>query len=125
MIKKYGTGILAVIIAVAMAAFTSPKKTHLAGTHVFEFDGTTGYTVSHVENTSNTYWKYVGEISQKPLCQGLNKACRVAVTNSYVDNPSNPTQLSGITISASLGGTGDAKVTSITDPSDNGYSNQP
>ena len=46
MIKKYGIGLLAVVIAIASFAFTAPAKTHLAATHVFEFDGlSNAYTV--------------------------------------------------------------------------------
>lgn len=124
MIKKYGIGMIAVIIAVAMAAFTTPKKTHLAATHVFEFNNALSYTVPNVTNISNTNWQYVGEIAQKPLCEGENKACRVAVSDAYVNNPSAPTALSGLTLSASTSGTGDAIVTAITNEPENMYSNQ-
>jgi hypothetical protein len=123
MLRKYGIGLLAFIIAVGSAAFTAPKKSHLSGTHVFEFNPTLTYTVANVTNSSN--WQYVGEISQKPLCQGMNKACRVAVTDAYVDDPSNPAALSGVSISAALSSGGTAAVTGITDPTDNGFSNQP
>jgi len=127
MIKKYGIGLVAIIIAVSLAAFTAPKKTHLNATHVFEFDGTVsgGYSESNVENTSPTYWKYVGETSEEPLCDDTpDKACRIAVTDAYVNNPSNPTALSGMTITASTSTSGDAYVTGITDQLDNVYSNQ-
>ncbi len=123
MLRKYGIGLLAVVIAVTMAAFTTPKKSHLTGTHVFEFNPALAYTVSNVSTSSN--WEYIGEISSDPLCSGMNKACRVAVSDAYVDDPSDPTELSGVTISSALSPAGKAVVTAITDPSDNGYSNQP
>ena len=123
MIRKYGISFVAVVIAVAMAAFTTPKKSHVSGTHVFEFNSSLAYTVANVSNSSN--WEYVGEISQEPLCDNTpDKACRMAVTNAYVNNPSNPTALSGMTISATTSGSGDAYVTGITDETDNAYSNQ-
>ena len=123
MLRKYGIGLMAFIIAVGSAAFTAPKKSHLTGTHVFEFNPALPYTVQNVSTSSN--WDYIGEISSKPLCSGMNKACRVAVDDDYVDNPSDPQELSGVTISAALSGAGKAVVTGITDPSDNGFSNQP
>lgn len=123
MFRKYGIGLVAVVIAVTMAAFTAPKKSHVSGTHVFEFNSALAYTVANVTNSSN--WQYVGEISQEPLCDNTpDKACRMAVTNAYVNNPSNPTALSGMTITASTSGSGDAYVTGITDETDNEYSNQ-
>jgi hypothetical protein len=125
MLRKYGIGLLAVIIAVGSAAFTAPKKSGFAATHVFEFNNTLSYTIPNVTNTSNTNWKYVGEIGQKPLCSGINKACRVAVSDAYVNNPSAPTALSGVTLTASTSGTGDAVVASITNGPSNMYSNQP
>jgi hypothetical protein len=123
MIKKYGIGLVAVAIAITMAAFTAPKKSHVSATHVFEFNSSLAYTVTNVSNSSN--WQYVGETSQEPLCDNTpDKACRLAVTDAFVNNPSNPTALSGMTISASTSGSGDAYVTGITDETDNVYSNQ-
>jgi len=123
MIKKYGIGLVAVAIAITMAAFTAPKKSHVSATHVFEFNSSLAYTVTNVSKSSN--WQYVGETSQEPLCDNTpDKACRIAVTDAFVNNPSNPTALSGMTISASTSGSGDAYVTGITDETDNVYSNQ-
>lgn len=123
MLRKYGIGIMAFIIAAVASAFTAPEKSHITGTHVFEFNPALAYTVQNVSTSSN--WQYIGEISSKPLCSGMNKACRVAVADTYVDDPSNPQELSGVTISAALSPAGKAVVTAITDPSDNGFSNQP
>lgn len=123
MIKKYGIGLVAIIIAASLAAFATPKKATLNGTHVFEFNSALSYSVANVTNPAN--WDYIGEISQNPMCQGSNKACRLAVTDAYVDDPSDPAALSGVTISAVLT-SGTAKVTAITDDSsNNGFSNQP
>ena len=125
MIKKYSIGLIAVIFAVAMAAFTTPKKTNLAGTHVFEFTppAMNGYSVQNVEATSN--WEYVGEYPSETLCTGSNKACRILVSDGYVDDDTDPQQLSEVTISAAISGTGKAKVTGINDPTNNAFSNQP
>jgi hypothetical protein len=123
MLRKYGIGLLAFVIAVGSAAFTAPEKSHLPGTHVFEFNPTLTYTVANVSNSSN--WEYIGETPSESLCTGMNKACRIAVADAYVDDPSDPQELSGVTISAALSGAGKAVVTGITNPSDNGYSNQP
>lgn len=122
MLRKYGIGLMAIIIGIGMAAFTAPKKTHLDATHVFEFDGLHNtYTVGNVQTTSN--WKYVGE--DELLCEGEDKACRIKVTDDYVDQSSTPMQLSGITISASNNpNSGEAVVSGITAPLENGYSNQ-
>lgn len=123
MFKKYIVGLLTVIFAVAMAAFTVPKNTHFAATHVFEFvPPMDGYTVGNVQALGN--WEYVGEYPSQPLCSGSNKACRVKVTDAYVDDPFDPQQLSGITISATLASSGKAIVNGITS-SDNSFSNQP
>jgi hypothetical protein len=125
MLRKYGIGLMAIIVGVAMAAFTTPKKTNFAATHVFEFTPPAmgGYSVDNVEATGN--WEYVGEYPSEQLCSGSNKACRVKVTDTYVDNPSDPQQLSGVTISATLASSGKAIVNGITAPLDNGFSNQP
>jgi hypothetical protein len=124
MIRKYGISMFAIVIAAAMAAFTIPKNTHLNATHVFEFDGVNNsYTVGNV--TSNANWKYVGETSQEPLCDDTpDKACRIAVTDAYVNSTSNPTALSGMAISATTSLSGNAYVTGITDEGANLFTNQ-
>src|SRR5690606_8668499 len=109
-----------------MVAFTAPKQTNFAATHVFEFDGTVpgGYSEMNVENTNPTHWKYVGEIGQELLCEGEDKACRIAVTDSYFDDSTFPNKLSGLTITASTSLAGKAVVSGITNPSQNLISNQ-
>jgi hypothetical protein len=119
--KRYIFGIAAVIIALGAVAFTKPKKP--VDMYVFQFDGTQAYTVSNVQNISNTYWKYQGK--NLDLCTDINqKACRVEVTSSYVNDPSNPTALNGVTINAALySPSNTAYVTSISGTSSQ-YSNQ-
>ena len=120
--KRYILGILAVVIAIGTSAFTIPKKP--VDMYVFQFNGSVsgGYTVANEENEANTNWQYQGK--NLSLCGGQNeKACRVAVIDTYVDNAANPTQLSGVAISATLSGT-TAHVTAITDPTANQISNQ-
>lgn len=124
MLRKYGIGLVAVIAASAAVAFTAPKRSHLPATHVFEFDGVhNAYTTGNVTTPGN--WKYVGETSSEPLCDDTpDKACRIAVTNAYVNNPSSPGALSGLSISAATIASGDAYVTAITDEAENMFSNQ-
>lgn len=123
MLFNFKMGFVALILASTMAAFTTRETSHMDATHVFEFDPSLTYTINNVKATSN--WQYLGEISSFPLCNGANKACRIVVTDDYVDDPLDPTQLSGISISASLSSGGKAVVTAITDPYSNGFSNQP
>lgn len=125
--KKYFLSISAIVIAVLLVAFTQPtKNADQVDMYVFEFDHTQtgGYDEANVENESNTYWKYIGK--NLSLCDNdPTKACRVAVTSSYVNNPSTPTALSGVTIEATESSTGIAYVTSMTDaPSINQLSNK-
>lgn len=117
--KRYFFAIAAVVIALGAVAFTKHKKP--VDMYVFQFDGTQTYSVSNVQNISNTYWKYQGK--NLDLCADRDeKACRVEVTSAYVDNPTTPTALSGVTINAALNGS-TAYVTSISGTSSQ-YSNQ-
>jgi hypothetical protein len=124
--KKYFLSISAVVIAVLLVAFTQPKNSSTEeDMYVFEFDHTQtgGYAEGNVENESNTYWKYIGK--NLSLCDSdPTKACRVAVTSSYVNNPTTPTALSGVTIQADESSSGIAYVTSITDQPTNQLSNK-
>ncbi len=124
--KKYFLSMSAVVIAVLLVAFTQPAKhADQVDMYVFEFDATQtgGYAEANVENESNTYWKYVGK--NLSLCDNdPTRACRVAVTSAYVNNPTTPTALSGVTIEASESTTGIAYVTSITDQPNNHLSNK-
>jgi hypothetical protein len=122
--RKYFFNIVAVIIAIGTFAFTEYEKKAQVDMYVFEFDGTQsgGYSVGNVEDESNTYWKYKGK--NLALCNNTDdKACRVRVPAAYVDDINAPTELSGITISATLSGS-TAHVTAISGTSTQ-YSNQP
>jgi hypothetical protein len=73
--KRYITGIIAVVIAIGMAAFTAPAKKPLS-TFTFRFTPT-NYTQSLVENNDN--W-----VSGASLCTGAaNKACQMQVDEAY------------------------------------------
>lgn len=125
--RKFLLSFTAIAAALVLFAFTQPeKKSKPDDMYVFQFDGSTsgGYSISNVEDESNTHWKYVGH--NEELCDDdPTKACRVAVTANYVDNPSSPTALSGVTISAAESSSGIAYVTSITAPLLNQISNKP
>jgi hypothetical protein len=96
--KKYITGVIAIIIAVAAVAFKAPK--HTVDMYVFEYAGT--YASGEVHKLAN--WHYLGK--NLGQCNNFNnKACRVFVTSSDVDNPVTPTALNS-TVSITEGGTG-------------------
>jgi hypothetical protein len=124
--KKYFSGFGAIVIAFLLVAFTTPKKNRsLQDMYVFEYDPSAsgGYQEVNVENESNLHWKFVG-IGEDLCDNDPTKACRVAVTGSYVNSTSNPTALSGVTIEAAESSTGVAYVTSITAPTENQFSNK-
>lgn len=124
--KKNFLSIGAIVVAVLLVAFTQPAtNTSQTDMYVFEFDHTqaNGYSLSNVEDESNTYWKYLGK--NLSLCADDDtRACRVAVTSSFVNNPVTPTALSGVTIQAQESTSGVAFVTSISNPDDNQFSNK-
>ncbi len=73
--KQYITGIIAVVIAIGMAAFTAPAKKPLS-TFTFRFTPAT-YTQPLVETNNN--W-----VSGASLCGGTaNKACQMEVDEAY------------------------------------------
>lgn len=122
--KRIISASFAIALAIAATAFTLPKQT--TDMYVFEFqpDALLGYDQSVVEDESNAHWQYVGK--NQSLCIGTQtKACRVAVTEDYVDDPANPTSLLGITIDAQESSNGVAYVTDITDNFVNQISNKP
>jgi hypothetical protein len=96
MIKKYGIGLSALIIAFCAAAFTSPAK-HPLGTKLFRYTVPGGsYSLSNVENKGN--WTFV---TGTPNCpSNFNaEACEMDVDDSQI-NPDN-TLKSSFTITAS------------------------
>jgi hypothetical protein len=121
--KRIISASFAIALAIAATAFTLPKHTDTMYVFEYDGDGVGDYTLDHVENPSNTYWKFVGE--DESLCAGPDiKACRIAVTGSFVDNTTSPTELSGITIEAEESSNDVAFVKSISG-SGNQISNKP
>lgn len=96
--KKYITGVVAIIIAISAVAFKAPK--HTVDMYVFEYAGS--YTSGEIHKLAN--WNYIGK--NLGQCNNFNsKACRVFVTSSDVDNPAAPTALNN-TVSITEGGSG-------------------
>ncbi|MGN7820647.1 hypothetical protein HGH92_23550 [Chitinophaga varians] len=119
--KKYLFGILAAVVAFTGFAFKEAKSSKRADMYVFEFRSSQPYTQANVQNPSNAYWEYKGK--NLSGCANINqKACRVLVSADYVDDPNSPTELAGVSISATQSGT-TAHVTGISG-SGNLYSNQ-
>lgn len=85
MIKKYGTGLLALIIAFCAASFTNPANTPL-GTKLFRYSAPGGsYSVTDVQNKAN--WALV---TGSPNCPNNvpERACEMDVDDSQI-NPDN------------------------------------
>jgi hypothetical protein len=124
--KKYLFGAGAIALAIIFAAFTQAETpAPQEDLYYFEFDHTQtgGYSVSNVENESNTYWKYIGK--NLAVCTGdEEKACRVAVRGANVDNTTTPTELRNVVISAQMSSASKAIVTNITETGSQ-YGNQP
>jgi hypothetical protein len=73
--KRYLTGIIAIVIATGMAAFTAPAKKPLS-TFTFRY---TPSTYSQLQVQDNSNW-----VSGASLCAGsANKACQMEVTDIY------------------------------------------
>lgn len=122
--KRYILGIFATAIAISLAAFTTPEKPPKPPVdfYVFEFNPNLSYSVNNVETESN--WIYKG--LNQAMCEIQNeKACRVKVVQSYVNDPTgSPTLKTTANIAATLSGT-TAHVTSIDGTgSGNAYTNQ-
>src|SRR5437868_13233677 len=74
--KRYISGIVAVTIALAAVAFTTPKNTRPLSSFTFHYTPTS-YGQSTVEANGN--W-----VSGASLCGGnQNKACQMEVTDTY------------------------------------------
>lgn len=110
MIKKYGIGLLALLMAVFAAAFTNPAHSP-AGTQLFRYTPPGGsYAVPDIQNKAN--WSLV---TGSPNCvSNVNqRACEMDVDQTQL-NPDNSLK-SSFTISASeYGSTGVGYVSSIT-----------
>jgi|SRR5690242_11568061 len=110
MIKKYGIGLVALIIAIFAAAFTTPAKAPL-GTKLFRYTPPGGsYAVADIQTKGN--WNLV---TSSPNCPSNvdQRACEMDVDQSQL-NPDNSLK-SSFSISASeYGSTGVGYVTNIT-----------
>lgn len=121
--RKLFFNFAAVLLAVVSFAFTEDTTKATTTMYVFRYDptATNGYLKENVEDISPSNWKFVG--LDEELCSNDNgKACRIAVSAEYVDDPLEPTALQGVTITASQSGT-DAHVTAVSGTG-NQYSNQ-
>lgn len=104
--RKLFFNFAAVLLAVVSFAFTDDTTKATTTMYVFEYDPTAsgGYLKADVEDISPSNWKFVG--LDEDLCSDNDgKACRIAVSSAFVDDPGNPTALQGVTISASQSGT--------------------
>ena len=110
MFKKYGIGLLALLMAVFAAAFTN-RANSPAGTQLFRYTAPGGsYAASDVQNKGN--WSLV---TGSPNCPSNvdQRACEMDVDQSQL-NPDNSLK-STFSISATqFGSTGVAYVSSIT-----------
>jgi hypothetical protein len=85
MIRKYGIGLLALVIAVAAVAFTKPeKKPFTSHTFYYVAPGGTDYSESSVENKVN----WTSNLMSPPTCNGSNKACQIDVDDNYTETVS-------------------------------------
>jgi len=109
MLKKYGIGLMAFIIAVFAAAFTNPVPSRF-GTKLFRYSAPSGsYSVANVETRGN--WTFVTGTPNCPLNVD-QKACEMDVDDGQI-NPDN-TLKSSFTISAHESQPNISYVTSIT-----------
>ena len=96
MIKKYGTGLLAIIIAIGAFAFTNPVNKKL-GTKLFRYAAPAGsYSQSNVQNKAN--WVLVTGSANCPA-DFDERACEMDVDDAQL-NPDNSLK-STFSISAS------------------------
>jgi hypothetical protein len=80
--KRYITGIIAMVIAISAVAFTKENKKY--DTQFFTYTGT-DYKEASVQTPGN--WTHVS--SHDPLCNGTNvRACEIEVDPMFV-NPDN------------------------------------
>jgi len=93
---KYITGILAVIIAVAAVAFTTPSQNRDMVTFTYSPPGTDDYSQLHVQDKDN--W-----VPGSDCSSGQNRACSLQVSSE--DTQSGGTELGpDVSITAGEGG---------------------
>nr|MBC7614375.1 hypothetical protein [Pseudopedobacter sp.] len=80
---------LGIVLAIATSAFKPmPQNENGRAMYTFYYSGPTDYSKANVENEAN--WTYVASTD---LCDFIDeKACRIQIDESYVNNPtSSPT----------------------------------
>ena len=85
MIKKYGIGLMALIIAFCAAAFTKPAGTsHPLSTKIFQYQppALNPYSQANVEKQSN--WAETS-LSGTTCNTNLDRACQLQVDDSYIN----------------------------------------
>lgn len=102
--KRYLTGLLAIIVAAGAVAFTAPKHKVPLSTFIFHYTPT---SFSQTDVQSNNNWT-----SGASLCVGVqDKACQMDVTDTYTHLDANNNRVlnttgSVIVIKAKLGAAG-------------------
>ena len=82
MIKKYGTGLLAIIIAIGAFAFTTPPPQFSPKTLTYYFQ----FTGAHGTESDVTQWQEISLSSYNALtCSANSEGCKIATT--AVSNP--------------------------------------
>ena len=81
--KNYFFGILAFVLAIGFAAFTTASKNRPGGTKLFKYNppGTDPYSLTNVKNL--TLWSFIPEPEDCP--SGEIKACQIEVSDMYVN----------------------------------------
>jgi hypothetical protein len=84
MIKKYGTGLLAIIIAIGGFAFTKPATSKPLATKIFQYQAPAlnPYSQANVEKQSN--WVETS-LSGTTCNTNLDRACQLQVDNSFIN----------------------------------------
>jgi hypothetical protein len=84
MIKKYGIGVLAIIVAVAAFAFTKPSIHRPLATKIFQYQppALNPFSQANVEKLSNWTETTLGATTCN---QNQDRACQLEVDNSYIN----------------------------------------
>ena len=104
MLKKYGTGLLAIIIAAFAAAFTKPVEgNHPLSTKIFQYQppSSNPYSEANVENRSN--WVETS-LSSTTCNNNVDRACQLQVDNSFINPDQTLKSTFMITASQALSG---------------------
>jgi len=81
LMKKYVFGIIAIIMAIGLSAFTKPIKK--ANQYFFSYDGP-DFTEAEVSNPAN--WVYAGYYTRQETCgeNALDRPCEITVNEYFV-----------------------------------------